>query len=877
MCLLTITSHHHEHRSHNLATFHHSKVIDRQLPAPSQYEIHGKHGTRVTVRNLFGNLPVRVKQRAVVAEHKMEHDRLWEILKREVTHLLLSWRGEVSLRLRDADGRMALTLSSSTHATETDGSRSSELYSMLNVLTQANYILTDEWASWVPTSASTSTLSIKGAISLDPAPSKRTQFISLGIRPLSAESGHNELSDEVNRIFSLSSFGTIEDDADVPKNEKIRRQGDKRFKNDGYMSRQLRARKGVDRYPMFHLRISLEDRHGPNKSEDQLIEDDTSLQAVMEVLNAMITQWLSVHHFRPRKPRTRRILERTPPISTGDAHGEDSSEFGSRSPTGRRVIQAPLKAVSSQPSEPTELQSRNKRERSKASAASQNVERSQTLPFSEWSRIKSGKAEFFDALGSRRTGLNKENTTRPSNDVVGSAWGTANSQASIGSAEYDVGPVLTSWLSDEQSCSDENTFDKTVKWTNIATKQTSLHARNGCILPLPPKPSLSEPSIRPPEGTLKEFNKRLLLQTKPASSDESSPPWLNDMLETWDNPVFKAAEKGSQQLSLQGHQLEDQNQRCGSHLGASNVQIGNAFNGSPISSVNKLSRAGLQNAQILAQLDKKFILAKMRTSMDASTLASETESLVLIDQHAADERIRVEALLLELCAPLPKDHANAGYCSKLGHRSRIHFTILEKPIQFAVTEREFALFIAHAATFAAWAVLYHIESSKSSSGQQQQVMSVVTLPTAVSERCKADPQALINLLRSTVWKYADARSLVSQFDDASTSQGDDSASWVRRLSTCPEGFVDLINSRACRSAIMFNDELSLDECEELVKKLVRCVFPFMCAHGRPSMVPILELGALGGDFGLDLNPDVNANPLSARGEFVKAWKRWRGK
>ena len=31
---------------------------------------------------------------------------------------------------------------------------------------------------------------------------------------------------------------------------------------------------------------------------------------------------------------------------------------------------------------------------------------------------------------------------------------------------------------------------------------------------------------------------------------------------------------------------------------------------------------------------------------------------------------------------------------------------------------------------------------------------------------------------------------------------------------------------------MFNDELSLDECNTLVSRLAGCRFPFQCAHGR---------------------------------------------
>ena len=70
---------------------------------------------------------------------------------------------------------------------------------------------------------------------------------------------------------------------------------------------------------------------------------------------------------------------------------------------------------------------------------------------------------------------------------------------------------------------------------------------------------------------------------------------------------------------------------------------------------------------------------------------------------------------------------------------------------------------------------------------------------------------------------------------------------------------------------MFNDELTADDCKALVRNLAECVFPFMCAHGRPSMVPLVDLGGL----------DEVADGLGGRDEvseevgFVDAWKKWR--
>ena len=43
---------------------------------------------------------------------------------------------------------------------------------------------------------------------------------------------------------------------------------------------------------------------------------------------------------------------------------------------------------------------------------------------------------------------------------------------------------------------------------------------------------------------------------------------------------------------------------------------------------------------------------------------------------------------------------------------------------------------------------------------------------------------------------------------------------------------------------MFNDELSDTQCSTLLSRLAECAFPFQCAHGRPSMIPLVDLGVL---------------------------------
>ena len=45
-------------------------------------------------------------------------------------------------------------------------------------------------------------------------------------------------------------------------------------------------------------------------------------------------------------------------------------------------------------------------------------------------------------------------------------------------------------------------------------------------------------------------------------------------------------------------------------------------------------------------------------------------------------------------------------------------------------------------------------------------------------------------------------------------------------------------------AIKFGDSLTLRECEALIRDLSRCDLPFQCAHGRPSVMPVLQLDQL---------------------------------
>ncbi|GMP31991.1 hypothetical protein CsSME_00005961 [Camellia sinensis var. sinensis] len=62
-------------------------------------------------------------------------------------------------------------------------------------------------------------------------------------------------------------------------------------------------------------------------------------------------------------------------------------------------------------------------------------------------------------------------------------------------------------------------------------------------------------------------------------------------------------------------------------------------------------------------------------------------------------------------------------------------------------------------------------------------------------------------------------------------------------STIPPSVHRVLNSKACRGAIMFGDTLLPSECSLIVEELKQTSLCFQCAHGRPTTVPLVNLEA----------------------------------
>lgn len=885
LSLLTITSQHIQHYSHNTVSLHRSKVISRLTPAPPQHAIRSStgHGTRTSVRDLFGNMPVRVKQRAAIDEGGLETERQWQALKVGLVSLLLPWNRRVALKVTNSDNP-AKTVSINTGAQFIPNALSERNLNTLNkkvsefdqstilsILCQASIVSTDSKTSWIPVSASTSSITVKGLMSLEPAPSRAAQFMSIGIIPCLDENRHNELYETVNRLFNQSSFGHIDDGSEPDEAEMKRRQHDRRYKTDGPTIKELQGgRKGVDRWPRFYLRIDLK-----TKESIQLVSNlsDMHLKSIINVLESLTIHWLEANNFRPKKPRQKR----------------------------KQVLDVP--EDTRQPNSDVMSPKTNHRssKRARSGTVADNV--LPTMPFTDWSRIKSAKPQMYDSIWKSKIPPLRQSTTNESMEqatrhepdktaaiavesVTANQFGTPH-DSTVATAETQDSNNLQSTPVQNQ---DGEIY---VHWIDPETNQKHrVNARTGIVMPDETQRPTSNhaPTSRfaaAANSRLSSFGNPLVLERRTnnapvthdaASNAPSDSPWLQGLLKTWKNPIFEI--QAEEAIPVAGFDQSIQGTlELHSHDG--HCAVADSFSLAGLTDTSRLSKSALPYARVISQVDDKFILMKMPSLAGPNTQALNhtRQLLVLMDQHAASERCILERLLSELCTPAK---GTPLIKSNLDFTSDIITEPVNKPLQFQIPLQEEAMFRAYATHFAAWGILYNIIPHTT----EHPRLKILTLPPVICSRLHADPRLLIDLLRSEIYTLAESNTTKR---DISASSTDTKHTWLQRISSCPKGILSLLNSRACRSAIMFNDKLSKSECQKLVDEVAKTKFPFVCAHGRNSMAPLVYLEGEGEEEGLQSGGGVGGNGKGMQGGFGRvgeeekkesfgvAYRKWRNK
>ena len=207
----------------------------------------------------------------------------------------------------------------------------------------------------------------------------------------------------------------------------------------------------------------------------------------------------------------------------------------------------------------------------------------------------------------------------------------------------------------------------------------------------------------------------------------------------------------------------------------------------------------LNHCEVIAQLEKKFILTKLSK-----------DYILIFDQHAADERIKLESFL----------HKYIISCLN----KKLKFKKLETPfIIQSLSKNEMSLLEKHHDSLLFLGI--HLVKENETS------ISIQEIPDFLAIKIQKDYNFLINSIWKYIWELEE--NLKKKIDSTKINEND----WWFVVSNLPSLIVDIFNSKACRQAVMFGDELTLDQCKIIITTLYKCNMPFYCAHGRPSLYP----------------------------------------
>ncbi|XP_062102778.1 DNA mismatch repair protein MLH3 isoform X2 [Humulus lupulus] len=209
-------------------------------------------------------------------------------------------------------------------------------------------------------------------------------------------------------------------------------------------------------------------------------------------------------------------------------------------------------------------------------------------------------------------------------------------------------------------------------------------------------------------------------------------------------------------------------------------------------SINKNS---LKEAIVLQQIDKKYI----------PIVAGKT--LAVVDQHAADERIRLEELRQKVLS---------------GEAREITFLDEEKELMLPEIGHQLLHSYAKEIKEWGWICNIHAQDPKSFNRNLNLLHNRPTVIKLVAVPC------ILGVNLSDI----DLTEFLQQLADTDGS------------STIPPSVLRVLNSKACRGAIMFGDALLHSECSLLIEELKYTSLCFQCAHGRPTTAPLVNLEVL---------------------------------
>ena len=132
---------------------------------------------------------------------------------------------------------------------------------------------------------------------------------------------------------------------------------------------------------------------------------------------------------------------------------------------------------------------------------------------------------------------------------------------------------------------------------------------------------------------------------------------LTVLTQGWENPTFGLQDPGipsmtsvsssSRRPRLQPYSEPERQPNRQAHFFDEKLVAGQKYNADDTSM--SIDKEQLKRAKVIGQVDEKFVACIVNGGADGVAIGSGSGTLVLVYQHAADERIRVEKFLSEIC------------------------------------------------------------------------------------------------------------------------------------------------------------------------------------------------------------------------------------
>jgi DNA mismatch repair ATPase MutL len=241
------------------------------------------------------------------------------------------------------------------------------------------------------------------------------------------------------------------------------------------------------------------------------------------------------------------------------------------------------------------------------------------------------------------------------------------------------------------------------------------------------------------------------------------------------------------------------------------------------------------STKITAMTLKKEMLVRSRTIGQVDSkyiLVTNGNLLMIIDQHAADERVKLEVML----HGDGDSDRNESEDINIGSNERSITGVKVVHEILTLTESDIFILKNRSEIFHNWKFIYKFVSNiDPSSGD-----SVKEVNHSENSSSNVTDSHVLGVKLTQVpiihGEALNGQDFVEFIESVSAH-----SHWMAPSAMLkPPSVKRIAASKACRTAIKFGDILNLLECTDMVEKLSKTRLPFQCAHGRPSVVPLLK-------------------------------------